>query len=141
MTNETLHRGFMAEAVRSAKAWYRTMLGAVLLIEAASAVALLLSPLGVSRLMDLGDDAGIVWPRVAGLLLLLLVVYMLLGWTMPAAAKMSNILGFVARALLGIWLIAQCGRFAIVGAVWLVAAIVLAFLYFKYFQAEVMSRP
>ncbi|MBZ9673975.1 hypothetical protein [Mesorhizobium sp. ES1-3] len=141
MTNETLHRGFMAEAACSARVWYRTTLGAVLLIEAAAAVALLVSPLGVSRLMKLGDDAGTAWPRIAGLLLLLLVVYMLLGRTMPAAAKMSNILGFVARALLGILLIALYGRLAIVGAVWLVAAIVLAFFYFKYFKAEVMNRP
>jgi hypothetical protein len=141
MINETLHRGFMADAAQSAQASYQTMLGAVLLVEAAVAVALLVSPLGVSRLMGLGDDAGTVWPRVAGLLLLLLVIHMLVGRAMPAAAKAPNIIGFVARALFGVFLIALFSRFTIIGAVWLVAAIVLAFFYFRYFQAEVMNRP
>jgi hypothetical protein len=60
---------------------------------------------------------------------------------MPAAAKAPNIIGFVARALFGVFLIALFSRFTIIGAVWLVAAIVLAFFYFRYFQAEVMNRP
>lgn len=141
MTNEALHRGFMADAARTAQASYRTILGAVLLVEAAAAVALLVSPLGVSRLLRLGDDVGTAWPRIAGLMLLLLVVQMLVGWILPAAAKAPNLIGFVGRALLAILLFALPGRFAMVGAVWLVAAIVLAWFYFRYFQAEVMNRP
>ena len=141
MTNETLHRGYMTEAARVAQASYQTVFGAVLLVEAAAAAALLVSPLGVSRLLGLGDDVGTVWPRVAGLFLLLLVFHMLLGRPMPAAAKAANIVGFVSRALLGLFLMALCGPFIIVGAVWLVAAVVLAIFYFRYFQAEVMNRP
>lgn len=141
MTNETLHRGFMTDAARTALSSYRTVLGAVLLLEAAAAVALLISPLGVSRLMGLGDDTGSTWPRLAGLLLLLLVFHMLIGRAMPLASKLTSILGFVTRALLGIVLIVLAGRFAIAGAVWLAAGIVLAIFYFRLFEAEVMNRP
>ena len=141
MTNETLLRGFMTEAARSAKGAYQTVLGAVLLIEAALAVALLAAPLGVSRLLGLVDDTGTVWPRFAGLLLLLLVLHMLTARAMPASAKLLSIAGFVARAVLGLFLIALWGRFAIVGVAWLAAAIVLATFYFRYLQAEVMNRP
>lgn len=141
MTNETLLRGFMTEAARTAKASYQTVLGAVLLIEAAAAIALLTAPLGVSRLLGLADDTGTIWPRFAGLLLLLLVIHMLTGRAMPATAKLLSLAGFVTRTVLGLFLIALWGRFAIAGALWLAAAIVLAIFYFRYFQAEVMNRP
>ena len=59
----------------------------------------------------------------------------------PAAAKLLSLAGFVTRTVLGLFLIALWGRFAVAGALWLVAAIVLATFYFRYFQAEVMNRP
>lgn len=141
MTNEALLRGFMTEAARNAKSAYQTVLGAVLLIEAAVGIALLAAPLGVSRLLGLADDTGTIWTRFSGLVLLLLVIHMLIGHSMPAAAKLLSLAGFVARTILGVFLIALWGRFAIAGVLWLAAAIVLATFYFRYFQAEVMNRP
>lgn len=141
MTDETLLRGFMTEAARNAKGAYQTVLGAVLLIEAAVGIALLAAPLSVSRLLGLADDTATVWPRFAGLLLLLLVIHMQAGRAMPAAAKLLSLAGFVGRTVLGLFLISLWGRFAIAGVLWLAAAIVLATYYFRYFQAEVMNRP
>lgn len=141
MTDQTLQRGFMSGTALAARTAYRTWLGAVLLVEAAAGLALLVSPLGVSRLLGLADDTATIWPRLGGVLLLLLVLHMAVGHRQPAAAKALNLLGLVSRALLGIALLLAGGCFLIPGAVWLVAAAVLAMAYFRHFQAEVMNRP
>ena len=141
MSDQTLHTGYMAIAARAAQEKYQRRLGAVLLLEAAVAIALLLAPLGVSRMLGLGDDAGILWPRVAGLLLLILVAFMAAGRPMPASAKATNMIGFLARGLLGLLLIFNGGAFLLIGLIWIAAAAFLASTYFAYFKAEVMNRP
>lgn len=141
MSDQTLHTGYMTVLARAAKEKYQGRLGAVLLLETAVAIALLIAPLGVSRLLGLGDDAGTLWTRVAGLLLLMLVVQMAIGRTMPAAAKAINIIGFITRGLLGVLLALHGGIFLFIGLIWIAAAAFLASTYFAYFKAEVMNRP
>ena len=141
MSDQTLQSGYMAIAARAAEGKYKARSGAVLLLEAATGIALLIAPLGVSRLLGLADDVGIVWARVAGLMLLILVAHLAVGLANPASAKATNILGFIARGLIGLLLVFHGGAFLMVGLVDLAAAAFLAFSYFAYFKAEVMNRP
>ncbi len=141
MSDQTLQSGYMAVAARAAEEKYRARSGVVLLLEAATGIALLVAPLGVSRLLGLADDVGIMWARVAGLMLLMLVAHLAVGLAKPALAKATNILGFFGRGVMALLLLAHGGSFIIVGLINLATAVFLAFSYFSYFKAEVMNRP
>jgi hypothetical protein len=138
MSDLTLTRGFTAATARAASDGYRTLLGVVLIVEAAAGAALLVAPEGVSRLLAVTGGA---WPRVAGLLLLIMVALLFAGRIDPVRMKLTNALGIVARGVLAVLLIAFLGRIAWVGAAEAVATIALGLSYFGYFKAEVMSRP
>ena len=141
MSDQTLQSGYLTIAARAAEEKYKARLSAVLLLEAATGIALLVAPLGVSRLLGLADDVGIVWARVTGLMILMLVAFMTVGLPKPASAKATNILGFIARGLIGLLLLAYGGSFIMAGLFDLAVAAFLAFSYFTYFKAEVMNRP
>ena len=138
MSDESLTRGYAAAMARAAAENYRTLLGVVLIVEAAAGVALLVAPAGVSRLLAVG---GGIWPRVAGLLLLVIVALLFAGRIDPVRMKLTNAFGIVGRGVLAVLLIALWGRLAFAGAAEAVAAIALGLSYFGYFKAEVMSRP
>ncbi|WP_293904755.1 hypothetical protein [Phenylobacterium sp.] len=139
--NDTLFRGFTQDAARSAKEQYRLLLGVVLIVEAAAGAALLFWPDGVARLLLPDATEGVAGLRIAGLFWLLVTVLLLTGRGEPARAKVPNLLGLVGRTALGVLLVLLAGRLLWVGVVEIVAALGLAQLYFRYFEAEVMSRP
>ena len=139
--NDTLSIGYTGIAAERARHAYRGLLGAVLIVEAAAGVALLVAPFSTASLLDLDatGDAGLV--RLAGVLVLALAALFLTGRAWPARSKLVNIIGMVGRAITGVLLLAHGGRLIWPGVAELLAALALAFSYFAYFKAEVMSRP
>jgi hypothetical protein len=138
--DQTLLLGFSQDAARKARALYRTVLGAVLIIEAAAGLSLLLWPASVGRI--LGDGAG---PpdglRVWGVLLLIIAALLWSGRIEPARSKLLNLMGIVGRLAAGVALIVAGKCLLWAGVAEVVAGLALAQFYFQYFAAEVMSRP
>ena len=140
MIDDSFRRGFMADKALQARESYRFALGLVLVIEGAGALALILAPLGVAALLG-AETQSAAWPRLAGIMLLVLVGHMMIGRSMPSAHKVMNLCGFLGRALIGLFALASGGWFVLIGLCWFAAAGWLALLYFKFFEVEVMNRP
>lgn len=145
MTDQTLNRGYMAEAARRAAARYRSLFSAVRLLEAAAGVAMIVAPRGVARLLgapdSFGNDGGTAWVRIAGVILLIMLALFSAGRTFPSSAKLINLFGIVGQVALGVALMAAGGRMVFVGAAFAAAGVLLGLSYLGLFKAEVMSRP
>ncbi|MGF1550740.1 MAG: hypothetical protein ACFBQW_09500 [Sphingomonadaceae bacterium] len=138
--SDPLSRSDTAAAARRARGSYRRVLFVVLAAESAAGLALLLFPLSASRLLGLGavEDA---WPRLAGLLLLVLAALLAVGSGFPDRAKLTNLIGLVGRFVLALLLLLLGAGLLWAGLFELLATLVLASLYFSFFRAELMSRP
>ena len=139
--DETLLLGHSQNVARAAKAQYRLLLGVVLIVEAAAGAALLFWPGAVARLLQTPETASHAWLRIAGLLWLVLTLLFFTGRGEPSRSKVTNLIGLVARVVLGVLLLVLGGRLLWAGLAEIVAALGLAQLYFRYFEAEVTSRP
>ena len=137
--DQTLLLGFTQAAARKARETYQAALGIVLILEAAAGLALVLFPASVARVT--GDADSWPWLRPMGVALLLMVVLFYFGRREPACSKLINMAGIFGRLLLAVVLALSGGARLWAGAAELIAALVLAQLYFKLFEAEVMSRP
>lgn len=138
--NETLLVGYSQDAARKAREGYKALLGAVLIVEAAAGLSLILWPSTVSRILELpAEGAGTL--RLAGVLLIVLAGLLATGQPQPSRSKLLNLGGLAARLAFAVALAIVGGRLIWAGAFELLAALGLAQLYFKYFEAEVMSRP
>lgn len=138
---DTLSLGYSTVAAERRRHAYRGLLGAVLIVEAAAGLALLAAPYSTASLLDLDATGAPGLVRLAGMLILVLSALFLTGRAWPARSKLVNIIGMVGRALTGVVLLASGGRLIWPGLAELVAALALAFSYYAYFKAEVMSRP
>lgn len=139
--DETLLLGHTQNVARAAKEQYRLLLGVVLIVEAAAGAALLVWPGAVARLLQAPETAGYGWMRIAGLLWLVLTLLLFTGRGEPSRSKITNLIGLVSRVALGVLLMVLAGRLLWAGVAEIVAALGLAQLYYRYFQAEVTSRP
>ncbi len=142
MTDLTLTRSFTADVARKAADSYRTIVGILCLIEAAAAVAMLISPRGVARLLgaaDSFDQTG--WVRFAGVVLAVMVALFFCGRRNPDSAKAINLIGMIGHALIGLVLILSGDGLLLPGVLLFAAGLLLAIFYFRLFKAVVMSRP
>lgn len=138
---DSLSAGPCAAAARAAAERYRTMLGVVLILEAGAGLSLLLAPHSVARLLLDAPAGPAGFTRLAGLLLLFVVALLFAARAWPARAKIANALGVVGRGAVAVLLIFGGGRLPLAGAAEGLAAILLGIFYYRYFVAEVMSRP
>jgi hypothetical protein len=138
---DSLSRGPCVAAAKAACERYRTVLGLVLIIEAAAGIALLTAPHSVSRLVLDAPPGPAGFTRLAGLLLLLITALLFAARAYPARAKIANSLGVIGRGLVALLLLLGGGRLIVAGLAEAGAALVLGILYYRYFVAEVMSRP
>jgi len=121
---------------------YRLVLGILMALDVLMGLALLVCPGAVARLLDVGDPGSVEWARVAGILIPILVALLWTGWNHPNRAKLVNVIGIVGRFLLGTALILLVGGSLLwVGLFEIVASLVLARFYYRFFAALVMSRP
>ena len=88
---DSLSHGPCVAAAKAACERYQTVLGLVLIIEAAAGIALLTAPHSVSRLVLDAPPGPAGFTRLAGLLLLLLVALLFAARAYPARAKIANV--------------------------------------------------
>ena len=120
---------------------YRLAVGILIILDSAMGLALLVSPRGVTRLLEVGDIASTDWARIAGLLALIAAAFLWTGRRRPERAQGVNIVGIVGRLALAMVLILAGGRLLWVGLLETVAALVLLRFYYRLFAALVMIRP
>ena len=138
---ETLNRGYSGAVARKAADTFRSLLGVVLILEGAAAVAMLLAPVGVARLLGFVGEDGTAFTRLSGVLLLFVVALLLSGRAHPVRAKLVSVASVIGRGLLGIALLLLGHGLMVAGAFELAAAVGLGWLYYKVFDAEVRDRP
>lgn len=137
-----LAREATAGAARTARDAYRTVLALVLILETAGGLALIVAPVSVSRLLGLGAEAGTAWARAAGVLVIVAAALFMIGRIEPARAKLTNLVGVVGRLALAIVFVTAGARgLLLVGLFEAAAALALVGFYFRYFTAEIQSRP
>jgi hypothetical protein len=137
--DQTLLAGFTRAAAGKARDLYRTVLGLVLIVEAATGLALIAMPARVAH--STGYAANSPWIRPLGGAVLVIALLFWLGRREPSRAKLVNLLGIFSRPVLALILVMAGGPLRWAGMAEFVAALVLSQFYFKYFEAEVMSRP
>lgn len=135
----TSHLAFAVAEADNARARYQTLLAWVLLVEAAAALALALIPSTVARLA--GHPASASWLRPLGVAVVVMALLLWIGRREPSRTKVISLLGIFGRPVLALVLGLAGGMLIWAGAAELVAAVLLAHLYFRYFEAEVTSRP
>jgi hypothetical protein len=131
-----------AAAARTARDAYRTVLALVLILETAGGLALLVAPVSVSRLLGLSAEAGSTWARAAGLLVIVTSALFMVGRIEPARAKLTNLIGVAGRLGLSLVFVTSGATGLLwVGLAEAAAALALVAFYFRYFNAEIQSRP
>ena len=138
---DSLSRGPCVAEARAACERYKFVLGLVLILEAACGIALLIAPHSTARLVLDAPPGPAGFTRLAGLLLLLVVALLFAARTHPARHKIANSLGVIWRGLVGVLLLLGGGWLILFGLAEAAAAVLLGILYYRYFMAEVMSRP
>jgi hypothetical protein len=137
--NDALNLAWSSARAQSRKSVYQAALGLNIVLEFAIGVACLTAPEFVSH--ALGAPSPSDWMRGWGALLILVAVLYLPGLQNPLRSRYPNIVGIVGRVWTAIvWFC--IGR----GLIWLgvfdlAFAIVLAWLFYRYCVAELMSRP
>ncbi|WP_156679146.1 hypothetical protein [Sphingomonas profundi] len=139
--SDSLAHGPCVAFALAARERYRTVLGFVLIVEAAAGVALLLFPHSVARLVLDAPPGPAGFTRLAGLLLLILCGLFAAARAFPERAKIANVVGVVGRGAVAVLLLAGGGRLIAAGLAEAAAAAALGLFYYRYFTAEVMSRP
>jgi hypothetical protein len=118
---------------------FRLVIGILMAVDAVMGLWLLIGPTSISRLLLLGEQAE--WPRIAGVLVLIIVAFLWTGREHPDRSKRVNIIGIAGRFLAGILLMLLGGTLLWVGLYEAVAALILCRFYYRFFAALVMSRP
>jgi len=139
--SDGLSASYSEAAAEKGRGEYRLVLGVLMAIDALMGLALLVCPRAAVRLLDVGDPGSSEWARIAAILILIVVAFLWTGWNHPNRAKLVNVVGIVGRFLLGIALILIGGSLLWVGLFEIVAALILARFYYRFFAALVMSRP
>ena len=128
-------------AAEKGRSEYRLVLGVLMAVDALMGLALLLCPGKAVRLLGVGDPGSADWAQIAGMLILIVVALLWTGWNHPNRAKLVNMIGIVSRLLFGFALVLVGGSLLWVGLFEIVAALVLARFYYRFFATLVMSRP
>jgi hypothetical protein len=139
--NDGLSLADCTAAAEKRRGDYQLVLGILMAVDVLMGLALLICPGAVARLLDAGDPGSVEWARVAGILTLILVTMLWTGWNHPNRSKLVNVVGIVGRFLLGLALVLIGGSLLWVGLFEIVASLVLARFYYRFFAALVMSRP
>ena len=139
--DQTLSLGWMQAQARSRCLTYQRVLALNLILQAVLALFAIISPATLSELIGLPDPIPSGWLRVwAGMLLLVTALY-IPGLLDPVRWRWGNVAGIVGRfgmAILYLFLGGPFLWFALFDAAF---ALLLSFLYFGLFEAELMSRP
>ena len=138
---EALSLNWSKAQAASRRSAYQMALAVNLLLQLVIALTCLLAPDFVTAIFALPPPTPSAWIRAWGAMSALVTVLYLSGLENPLRSRYPNIVGLLGRA----W--TACVWFLIGGGlVWLglfdlFFAVVLAWLFYRYCAAEIMSRP
>ncbi len=144
----SLTLGWTQARARSRETTYRRVLGLNLVLHVLIGLAAIFAPLTVAGFVGLAPETAVAWLRAWGGMVLLVTLLYLPGLWNPVRVRWPNVIGILGRfgmALLFL-LVALTGGAALRGLLWFalfdfVFAVALAMLYYRLFEAELMSRP
>ena len=122
---------------------YRRILGINLGINVALGLFAVVAPASLANLLGQlppGPEAA-AWLRRWGIALIFMAALYTTGWLRPTTARIPNLVGLVERAVTGIACLLLGSGLVLIGLYALAFALLLAWTYYRLFQAELATRP
>jgi hypothetical protein len=146
--DQTSSLGWTLARAVSRRTVYKRVLGVNLVLHVVIGLFAIIAPATLSQAVGLSPASPAGWLRAWGGMLLLVTLLYLPGLLDPVRVRWPNIVGILGRFGMAILFlaVALAGGQALRGFLWfalfdLAFAIALAMLYFRLFEAELMSRP
>jgi hypothetical protein len=138
---EELTLGWTVARAQSRRRTYRCILGFNMILHVLIGLACMFLPEFVSRTFGLPSPVPSGWIRGWGATLILVTALYIPGLQDPVRSRFTNITGILGRMWMGtVWLVIG-GGLTWFGVFDWFFAIVLGVLYYRLFDAEIMSRP
>ena len=138
---DSLMTGWSQAQADGSRALYRRVLGLNLILHVLIGLACIFFPYWFSHLVSLPEPFPAGWVRGWGATLILVTALYVPGYLDPTHSRMPNIIGILGRLWMAIiWTF--CGG----GFLWLalfdfVFFLILGFLYLRFLQNTLMSKP
>lgn len=146
--DRTLSLGWTQARAASRRAVYKRVLRVNLVLHVAIGLFAITAPAALSRLVGLPEPDPTGWLRAWGGMLVLVTLLYFPGLRDPVRTRWPNVVGILGRLGMAILflIVALAGGLALRGFLWFalfdfVFAVALVVLYFRLFEAELMSRP
>jgi hypothetical protein len=137
--SDALRLGWSQGEAAARAGQYRLALGAYLLVYTVAGLVLILAPGAIAHAGPHPVAHG--WLRPLGGLLLLVAALQLPAWQNAVRSRVTALIATLGRFLLALlWLVAG-GALVWAGLFEALCAVGLAALLYRYFTAELMSRP
>jgi hypothetical protein len=137
--SDALHLGWSQAEARATGSHYRAVMAVYLAVYALAGLTAILVPSVIRHALALMPPYG--WIRAAGGLILLVAALQLPAWQDAVRSRVTALIATIGRFLLAILWLAGGGPFIWIGLFETVFAVLLGWLLFRYFSAELMSRP
>jgi hypothetical protein len=139
--SETLTIGFTAANAQTRRRTYRCVLGFNMVLHLLIGLACMFAPDFVSRTFDLPLPVPSGWIRGWGATLILVTALYIPALQDPVRSRFTSVTGILGRFWMAtVWLVIGGGLIWF-GLFDLFFGILLAVLYYRLFEAELMSRP
>lgn len=123
------------------RASYQRALGFALLVETALAIYAIVAPNSLSVFLGLPVPQPAGWVSALGGLILIAAVLQLPGLLDPVRRRWPNVIGIPGRLFVAVIFLFAGGGFIWLAILEALLALMLVFLYYRLFLAELMSRP
>ena len=138
---EALTVGWTAARAQTRRRTYQRILGFNMVLHVLIGLACMFAPDFVSRTFGLPLPVPSGWIRGWGATLILVTALYIPGLQDPVRSRFTNITGILGRLWMAtVWFVI-CGGLVWFGLFDLLFAVVLAVLYYRLFEGEIMSRP
>ena len=139
--SDALSIGATRARARTRRSLYQAVLGVNLLLQFVIGLACLTAPDFVSHALGAPPPEPSDWMRGWGALLILVAALYLPGLQNPLRSRYANVVGVAGRIFTAVVWFCVGGGLIWLGVFDLVFAAVLAWLFYRYCVAELMSRP
>src|SRR5271167_574737 len=139
--SDALTIGWSQDQARARKSTYQKVLGFNMALHLGIGVLCMLAPYFVSDTVGLPPPVPTGWIRGWGATLILVTALYVPGLQDPLRSRYPNIMGMIGRVWMAtVWFFIG-GGFVWFGVFDLFFAIILAWLFYRFCTAELMSRP
>jgi hypothetical protein len=139
--SDALSIGWSQDQARARRSTYQRTLGFNMALLLAIGLLCVFAPYFVSEIFGLPPPVPMGWIRAWGATLILVTALYIPGLQDPLRSRYPNIVGVIGRLWMAtVWFVVGGGFFWF-GLFDFLFAIILAWLYYRYCVAELMSRP